>query len=113
MRRPLESAVIHRDDQLIRTRRLSAWVASGATVASVGLAGVLGAALPGHAATPASHTPTSQPTSGAGQGDSQSGRTGDDHARGARPHRRNLNPPSAPPSAPPTSSAPVVSSGGS
>src|SRR5215469_13808544 len=48
MGRSRSSATIRRDDRLDRTRKLSVLIAGGATVASVGLAGMLGAAIPGH-----------------------------------------------------------------
>ena len=98
MRRPLESAVVRRDDQLIRTRRLSAWLAGGATATSLGLAGVLGLAIPGHAAPLRGHPAAVKPAP----------RTTGSHGH-ARRHR--ITPPSAPPSS--SSAPPVVSSGGS
>ncbi len=103
MRRPLDSAVIRRDDQLIRTRRLTGWLAGGATAASLGLAGVLGIAIPGKAVTAGSHA---QSGSAASQGTRQPSRTG---SSGHRNH--SIAPPAAPPSG--STAPPVVSSGGS
>jgi hypothetical protein len=42
MRWPHESAITRRDEHLVRTRRMSVWIAGGATAASVGLAAALG-----------------------------------------------------------------------
>ncbi|HYK33412.1 MAG TPA: hypothetical protein VEV63_15685 [Streptosporangiaceae bacterium] len=107
MRRPLNSAVIRRDSRLDRTRKLSAWIAGGATAASVGLAGLLGVAIPGHAAT-AAHQRTSGQTRASG--DQRASQPG---SRRAQPHahRHGLSAPSSPPS--PSTAPPVVSSGGS
>lgn len=104
MRRPRSSSALRRDDRLDRTRKLSAWIAGGATAASVGLAGLLGVAIPGHAATAGKATTrtqhpsakTSQSASGHGQ---------------AHAHRRQISGPTSPPST--STSPPVVSSGGS
>jgi hypothetical protein len=103
MRWPHDSAIARRDEQLVRTRRLTVWIAGGATAASVVLAGALGFALPGHAASSgsqASHGRTSGSggTSGAGGSSSQ------------RQHRK-LSPPRHRPRN--TPAPPVVSSGGS
>ena len=111
MRRPLSSAVIRRDHRLSRTRKLSAWIAGGATAASVGLASLLGASIPGHAAA------TGKTAAGAGaSGHQGSGQPASSHGR-AHAHRNRLSAPSSPPSSapssPPTTPPPVVSSGGS
>jgi len=107
MRWPQESAIIRRDEHLARTRRLSTWIAGGATAASLGLAAALGFALPGHAVTAGTKS-ASQSGAGSGQG-SGSGHSG----RGTRSgqHRRALAPPTQPPAS--SSAPPVVSSGGS
>jgi hypothetical protein len=103
MRWPHESAITRRDEHLAATRRLSMWIAGGATAASLGLAAALGFALPGHTATSAARQPT---RTGAGQSSAGQG-TG---ARSAQ-HRRGLAPPRQ---APVNSGAPpTVSSGGS
>jgi hypothetical protein len=99
MRRPLESAVIRRDQRLNRTRRLSMWIAGSATAASLGLAGVLGISIPGKAVASGSQS----------QSGRQASRTHPGGRHSSHPHRL-----AAPSSAPSTSSAPpVVSSGGS
>ena len=41
-------AFTRRDELLVRTRRLTLWIAGCATMASIGLAAALGFALPGH-----------------------------------------------------------------
>lgn len=121
---PMQSAVTRRDDNLARTRRLSAWIAGGATAASFALAAALGYVLPGHsyASTPATHTGsvTGQHGSGGsggsgggqrsgGGGSGGSGSSGGSSGSGGS--GRGLAPPQQPPS---TSTAPpVVSSGGS
>ncbi len=107
MRWPQESAIIRRDEHLARTRRLSTWIAGGATAASLGLAAALGFALPGHAVT-AGAKPASQSGAGSGQG-SGSGHSGQGTRSGQ--HRRALAPPTQPPAS--SSAPPVVSSGGS
>jgi hypothetical protein len=106
MRRPLNSAVIRRDSRLDRTRKLSAWIAGGATAASVGLAGLLGVAIPGHAATAAHQRQSGQTRASGHQRASQPGGRAKPRA-----HRHSLSAPSSPPSA--TTAPPVVSSGGS
>lgn len=112
MRWPQNSAVTRRDEQLTRTRRLTLWVAGGATAASFSLAAALGFALPGHTSTAAAQ-PAGQPGTQSGAGRSSQGsagtRTGSGHP-GATGHRR-LAPPHRPPAK--TSAPPVVSSGGS
>lgn len=117
MRRPLDSAVIRRDDRLDRTRRLSTWIAGGATAASIGLAGVLGTAIPGRAMSSGNHPTAGQAGGsrgqgsggGRGQGSGQAQPTGS-HAR-AHGHQHRLSAPSTTPS--PSTAPPVVSSGGS
>jgi len=84
MRWPHQSAITRRDEHLARTRRLSTWIAGGATAASFGLAAALGFALPGHAVT-AGAKPAGQPGAGSGQnsgsGHSAGQRTRPDRAR--------------------------------
>ena len=110
MRWPHDSAIMRRDEQLARTRRLTLWTAGGATAASLGLAAALGFALPGHTSSasppPAGQTGT---RSGSASGSGQPAGTGTGHRR-ARHHRR-LAPPQQPPAN--TGAPPVVSSGGS
>ncbi len=114
MRWPHQSAITRRDEHLARTRRLSTWIAGGATAASFGLAAALGFALPGHAVT-AGAKPAGQPGAGSGQN------SGSGHSAGqrTRPDRRptpaHHHPSLAPPRQAPVSSSapPVVSSGGS
>jgi len=114
MRWPHESAITRRNEHLARTRRLSIWIASGATAASFGLAAALGFALPGHAVTAGA-----QPSGHSGAGSGQNGGSGHSAGQGtgtgqqptAAHHHASLAPPSQ---APVSSSAPpVVSSGGS
>jgi hypothetical protein len=113
MRTALQNAISRRDDRLARTRRLSVGIAAGATVASVGLAVVLGTSIPGRAASVTTRTPaTSRP---AGPGSADPGRPGTGRPGTGRP---GLTPPSQPPggsqpSSPGSAGAPVVHSGGS
>lgn len=124
---PIHSAVTRRDDNLARTRRLSAWIVGGATAASFGLATVLGFALPGHsyASTSSGHTgsvtgqhgttgsggASGGQTSGGGNGSGGSGSSGGGTNNGGTNNGGGLAPPQQAPS---TSTAPpVVSSGGS
>lgn len=95
MRWPHESAITRRDDHLARTRKLSIWIAGGATAASLGLATALGYALPGHAVTTGS---ASQTSGASGQGSTGQGNGG-------------ITPPAQAPA--PAYAPPVVSSGGS
>jgi hypothetical protein len=128
MRPALEHAIIRRDDRLIRTRRLTLWIAGGATAATLGLAGVLSSAIPGHTATTGSgaqsgQVSSSQPggtTSGAagsgddgGSSDDGSGKSGTSsgHSGKSGKARTHLTTPPQPPAA--TTAPPVVSSGGS
>jgi hypothetical protein len=104
MRWPHDSAITRRDEQLARTRRLTAWIASGATITSFGLAAALGFALPGHAASASSGT-----SSHAGAGRNGTARSGS-QGQGSARHRR-LSPPHRAPAN--SGGAPVVSSGGS
>jgi hypothetical protein len=111
MRWPHESAITRRDEHLARTRRLSIWIAGGASAASFGLAAALGFALPGHSVssgtTSHANTGTGR-SSGQGSGPSgSSGRTGSARHH----HHRRLAPPAQPPGN--TGAPPVVSSGGS
>lgn len=92
------SAITRRDEQLARTRRLTIWIASGATAASFGLAAGLGLALPGHTASSGAGSPTH-----VGSGSS--------HRQGAARQHRKLAPPHHAPKG--SGGAPVVSSGGS
>lgn len=100
MRWPHDSAIARRDEQLVRTRRLTVWIAGGATAASVVLAAALGFALPGHAASSGSqpsHAGARRST-GSGGGSSQG-----QHRKLSPPHHKPRNAPAPP----------VVSSGGS
>lgn len=114
MRRPLNSAAIRRDNRLDRTRKLSAWIAGGATAASVGLTGLLGAAIPGHAATAgkaaAGNQHSSGKTSPSATGRQGTGQPASGHGQ-AHAHRQRISAPASPPSA--STAPPVVSSGGS
>lgn len=103
MRWPQESAITRRDDHLARTRKLSVWIAGGATAASVGLAAALGYALPGHAVTSGHQPPAGQTSTGTGSGSGQGSGSGNGGG--------NLAPPQQAPAAP--AAPPVVSSGGS
>ncbi|HUD39528.1 MAG TPA: hypothetical protein VMR14_21705 [Streptosporangiaceae bacterium] len=111
MRSALQNAISRRDDRLARTRRLSVGIATGATLASVGLAAVLGAAIPGHAST----TRTTPGNSGS-PADGSSG-TKPTSQRTTGPSRTGLTPPTRHPGQPQPSSGssgpPVVHSGGS
>jgi hypothetical protein len=110
MRWPHESAIIRRDEHLARTRRLSAWIAGGATAASFGLAAALGFSLPGHTVT-AGAQGASHSSSGSGSTSGQTGSSGTTSGQtGHRRHRR-LAPPTQAPSN--SGQQPVVSSGGS
>ncbi|MHB1595214.1 MAG: hypothetical protein ACYCO9_22185 [Streptosporangiaceae bacterium] len=101
MRWPHQSAITRRDDQLARTRRLSLWVAGGATAGTVVLTVALGSALPGHTITKGA------PATGTGTGGTASSRpSGDDSSGGGQ-----VAPPTQAPSQP--TAPPVVSSGGS
>jgi len=120
MRWPQESAIIRRDDQLARTRRLSIWIAGGAAAASVGLAAALGSALPGHSVTSAgqSSSGTTGTTAGSGtggtgtgQGSGQGSGSASGPGRTPRAHHRRISAPRHAPA--PASAPPVVSSGGS
>lgn len=112
MRWPHESAITRRDEHLARTRRLSAWVAGGATAASFGLATALGFALPGHAVTSGAQSGQASTGSGSASGQSgQSGASGSGQGTRAGHRHHRLAPPAQ---APGNSGAPpVVSSGGS
>ncbi len=109
-----QNVINRRDDQVARIRRLSLRVAGSTAVASLGLAAVLGAAVPGHSAT---HAPVKVPAAGhAHQGQphraKRSVQRGAKHgAKHGSHHRAGLAPPSKPPAH--SSSAPVTSSGGS
>ena len=111
MRWPHESAITRRDEHLARTRRLSVWIAGGATAASFGLAAALGFALPGHTVTAGTQS-AGQP-SGSGQGSGSGGASGQGTGQRTRTahHHRRLAPPSQAPVN--TGAPPVVSSGGS
>ena len=106
MRWPHQSAITRRDEHLARTRRLSIWIAGGASAASFGLAGALGFALPGHSVS-------SGTTPHARTGHSAAQRTGTGQRSGAarHHHHRRLAPPAQQPGN--TGAPPVVSSGGS
>jgi hypothetical protein len=104
MRWPQDSAITRRDEQLARTRRLTTWIASGATITSFGLAAALGFALPGHAAS------SGAGSSHAGSGHNGTARSGSQGHGYAHRHRRLAPPQQAPAN---SGGAPVVSSGGS
>jgi len=109
MRWPHESAITRRDEHLARTRRLSIWIAGGASAASFGLAGALGFALPGHSVSSGTTTHTS---TGSGHPAAQGTGGGSGQRSGsARHHHRRLAPPAQQPGN--TGAPPVVSSGGS
>jgi hypothetical protein len=114
MRWPHDSAITRRDAQLVRTRRLTLWVAGGATAASACLAAALGFALPGHTSTasaqPAGRAGTRSGSAGPSGQRTRSGAHTGTGGRGAPGHRK-LAPPRRPPAK--TSASPVVSSGGS
>ena len=105
MRCPHDSAITRRDEQLARTRRLTAWIASGATITSFGLAAALGFALPGHTASASAGT-----SHHAGAGRNGTAGSGSEGQRPAHRHHR-LSPPHHAPAN--SGGAPVVSSGGS
>lgn len=111
MRWPQETAVSRRDDQLARTRRLTIRIAGGATVASIGLAGALGFALPGKTSGTASQS--AHGATGTASGTPQRGGTSPagHAARQHHHHARHLAPPAHHPAT--TPQPPVVSSGGS
>jgi hypothetical protein len=114
MRWPTESAIIRRDDHLMRIRRLTLWIAGGAATASLGLAAAFGHALPGHAAT-AGH-PAAQQGSGSGTGTGTGAGGGGNGGNsngggGSQGGTGQVNPPAQPPSS--GGGPPVVSSGGS
>lgn len=104
MRWPHESAITRRDEHLARTRKLSVWIAGGATAASFGLAAALGFALPGHTATTSTAQSPGQTTTGSTNG------AGTGTATGKRHHHRLAPPQQAPAPAP---APPTVTSGGS
>lgn len=110
MRWPHESAITRRDDHLARTRRLSIWIAGGATAASFGLATALGYALPGHAVTTGSSS--GQTSAGSGQGASGQGSGSGSSGQGSTGQgSSSVAPPAQAPA--PSYAPPVVSSGGS
>jgi hypothetical protein len=122
MRWPHESAITRRDEHLARTRKLSLWIAGGATAASLGLAAALGTALPGHAvnaASPSGSATSNSANTGSGNtgsGNTGSGNTGSTSGTGPSsqhaPHKRAaIAPPKQAPAH--TKAPPVVSSGGS
>ncbi|MHB1432357.1 MAG: hypothetical protein ACYCVZ_09625 [Streptosporangiaceae bacterium] len=104
MRWPHESAITRRDDQLARTRRLSLWVAGGASAATFALTVALSSALPGHTMTKGAPAPGTG--TGAGGTGTSSGQSGEDSSGGGQ-----VAPPTHAPSQP--TAPPVVSSGGS
>ena len=104
MRWPHDSAITRRNEQLARTRRLSMWIASGATITSFGLAAALGFALPGHSGSAGTGVSThSGGRSGTSGSASQGQGSAKHHHRLAPPHRAPAN----------SGGPPVVSSGGS
>jgi hypothetical protein len=111
MRWPHDSAIARRDKQLVRTRRLTVWIAGGATAASFALAAALGFALPGHAASsgrPASHAGSGRST---GSGGTSGAGGGSSHRHNPARQHRKLSPPHHKPRS--SGAPPVVSSGGS
>ncbi|HUC59290.1 MAG TPA: hypothetical protein VMA95_17950 [Streptosporangiaceae bacterium] len=118
MRSALENAISRRDDRLVRTRHLTAWIAGASTAASVGLAMVLGAAIPGHASASSGQAPAA-PAGGSGRTHGTAHRSGQGtgHRTAHRHHHRGgLKPPAAPPasgSGSGSGGAPVVHTGGS
>ena len=114
MRWSHDSAIARRDEHLARTRRLTWWVAGGATAASFCLATALGFALPGHTSNvsprPAGQTGSQRgQAAGSGPDGGQGAHSGAGHP--AAPHRR-LSPPRQPPASG-GGAPPVTSSGGS
>lgn len=108
MRWPHESAITRRDEHLARTRKLSIWIAGGATAASLGMAAALGFALPGKTATTSAQSP-GQTNTGTSQGSGTS--TGTGTAQRSGHHHRRLSAPAQAPA--PAPAQPVVTSGGS
>jgi hypothetical protein len=108
MRWPHESAITRRDEHLARTRRLSIWIAGGASAASFGLAAALGFALPGHSVSSGT---TTHASTGAGRSSAQGTGTGSGQRSGSARHHRRLAPPTQAPGN--TGAPPAVSSGGS
>jgi hypothetical protein len=121
MRPAMRTAISQRDERLARTRRLSLWVAGGACAASVGLAGLLGTARPGHTLAPGRHAAGGAAGTGAegsrdsgnagGSGAGEGQGAGQHHGAGSQRRARGLTPPSRSPSG--SGGAPVTSSGGS
>lgn len=107
---PVRPAAARRDASLLRLRKLSLWIAGGASGAALGLGLTFAHALPGHAAG-----------SGHRAGITSSGQRTTENARPAgspapiaghrRHHRRQLAVPQHAPA--PSSTAPAVTSGGS
>jgi hypothetical protein len=110
MRWPQDSAITRRDEQLARTRRLTTWIASAATISSLGLAAALGFALPGHAANASAGSSRQAGSGSSGTAGSGSQRQGSVGQGSAHRHRRLAPPHHAPAN---SGGAPVVSSGGS
>jgi hypothetical protein len=111
MRWPHESAIARRDDQLAAIRRLSIWIAGGATAASLGLAAALGFALPGHTATAPTARQPGQSGGGSRHGGEPGRAAGHGTGSGAAGQGTGL---ASPPQGPVNSGAPpAVSSGGS
>lgn len=118
MRWPHESAISRRDDHLARTRKLSIWIASGASGATLALIIALSSALPGHTIT--RNAPATQPAAGTGQpGTGQpgtgSGGSGAHSTAGSGQSGTSSGGQIAPPTQAPSqpTAPPVVSSGGS
>jgi hypothetical protein len=99
-------AFTRRDELLVRTRRLTLWIAGCATMASIGLAAALGFALPGHGTSQGAGS-AGQAGTGAGQGTG----TGSSHGQGGAGQHRKLTPPRHPPAG--SAGQPAASSGGS
>jgi hypothetical protein len=117
MRWPHESAITRRDEHLARTRRLSLWIAGGATAASLGLAAALGVSLPGHTVSTASQSGQTRGSSDRPSGNTGSapntgsGNTGANTGSQHPHHHAAIAPPKHAPAH--TKAPPVVSSGGS
>ncbi len=106
-------AFTRRDELLIRTRRLTLWIAGCATTASIGLTAALGFALPGHGTSQGAGS-AGQAGTGAGQGtgSGQAGHgTGSGHGQGGARQHRTLTPPRHLPAG--SAGQPAASSGGS
>ena len=107
---PVRHAAARRDASLLRLRKLSLWIAGGASGAALGLGLTFAHAMPGHAAGSgqrAGITGSAQRTTGnarpAGSAAPIAGRRRHHHRKLAVPHQAPA----------PSSAPPVVTSGGS